>query len=318
MNHGTVSREIASGLLELQARIEAAKIPSSKLDESVNIATWNIREFGRTRRTEAAIHYIAEIIGQFDLVGMVEVRDNLTDLGRVLAILGPYWRAVYSDAIRDPGGNRERFAFVYDKRAVTFNGLAAEADAPREKVDNEYIPRRSFWRSPYMGSFRAGSFDFVAMLVHARWGDSIKSRELELEMLADWVEEKRKSPYAEDRDVFLMGDFNVPSLKHATYRALTKYGLQIPRALVGRTFGSNLKRDMWYDQILHHPLYAESFTSVGGVLDFYGDKSGIKDLFPALGSDVKKFTYQMSDHLPLWIQVNTDTEGLKLEQIVNG
>ena len=52
-------------------RIAAAAIPSSKLDESLNIATWNIREFGRRPRLDASLHYIAEIIGQFDLVAVV-------------------------------------------------------------------------------------------------------------------------------------------------------------------------------------------------------------------------------------------------------
>jgi hypothetical protein len=104
---GPISKEIAKGLKELQARISASNIPSSKLDETVNIATWNIREFGKKRRSEGAIHYIAEILGQFDVISIIELRDNLTDLGRVLKILGPYWRAVYSDAIVDPGGNRE-------------------------------------------------------------------------------------------------------------------------------------------------------------------------------------------------------------------
>src|SRR4030095_3143333 len=68
MHHGRVSPEIAAGLLILRERVEAAKIPPSKLDESINIAVWNIREFGRVHRTEPAIHYIAEILGQFDLM----------------------------------------------------------------------------------------------------------------------------------------------------------------------------------------------------------------------------------------------------------
>ena len=55
MNHGNVSPEIAKGLKVLQARIAAAGIPSSKLDETLNIATWNIREFGKQARNEAAI-----------------------------------------------------------------------------------------------------------------------------------------------------------------------------------------------------------------------------------------------------------------------
>ena len=108
MHHGVVSKETAKGLLILRERIEESGIPSSKLDESVNIATWNIREFGKKPRTVAAIHYIAEIMGQFDLIGVVELRDNLEDLRRVLDILGPYWRVVYSDMIPDRAGNRER------------------------------------------------------------------------------------------------------------------------------------------------------------------------------------------------------------------
>ena len=118
MFHGNVSLEIAQGLKELQKRIDAAKIPSSKLDETLNLATWNIREFGRKPRKQAAIHYIAEIIGQFDIVSIVELRENLRDLSKVLQILGPYWHVVYSDMIPDAGGNSERLAFVYDKRAA--------------------------------------------------------------------------------------------------------------------------------------------------------------------------------------------------------
>ncbi len=72
----TITREIAKGLIALNERIEKAKIPSSKLDETLNIATWNIRAFGANKRTEAAIHYIAEIIWQFDLVGIVQLRDK--------------------------------------------------------------------------------------------------------------------------------------------------------------------------------------------------------------------------------------------------
>jgi hypothetical protein len=121
MHHGKVSSEIAKGLLALRKRIDAAKIPSSKLDESVNIAVWNIREFGKVRRTDAAIHYIAEIIGQFDLIAIVELRDNLEDLYRVMNYLGDSWKVVFSDWTDDRGGNNERTAFLYDRRAVTHN-----------------------------------------------------------------------------------------------------------------------------------------------------------------------------------------------------
>ncbi|MBI2348834.1 MAG: endonuclease, partial [Deltaproteobacteria bacterium] len=76
MHHGEITKEIAQGLKVLQKRIQEAKIPASKLDETLNLATWNIREFGKRPRKKASLHFIAEIIGQFDLVSIVEVRDN--------------------------------------------------------------------------------------------------------------------------------------------------------------------------------------------------------------------------------------------------
>ena len=112
MHHGDVSLAIAKGLLALKNRITAAGIPPSKLDESINVAIWNIREFGKKRRTDAAIHLIAEILGQFDLISLVELRDNLTDLACVLTYLGDSWDIVYSDWMEDDGGNRERIGFL--------------------------------------------------------------------------------------------------------------------------------------------------------------------------------------------------------------
>lgn len=312
MFHGNVSLEIAEGLQLLRKRIEAAQIPSSKLDETLNIATWNIREFGKKRRSPAAIHYIAEILGQFDLIGVVELRDNLADLQRVLEILGPYWDAVYSDAIPDAGGNRERICYIFDSRAVRFNGMACEASPPRKKRGAEYISEQSWWRAPYVASFKAGNYDFLAFTTHVRWGDSEANRKKEIESLARWVEAKAKEKHAEDADIIVMGDFNIPSRRSELFEAVTAHGLEIPRALAEDEFGTNLARNKRYDQILHMPRFSESFTNAGGVVDFYA--SDHKPLFPDLTKT--EFTYQMSDHLPLWIQINTDIDGMVLDQLI--
>jgi hypothetical protein len=32
--------------------------------------------------------------------------------------------------------------------------------------------------------------------------------------------------------------------------------------------------------------------------------------------DKTKFTYQLSDHLPLWMQINTNIDGLQLDEII--
>ena len=314
MYHGRVSKEIAKGLKELRKRIDRADIPPSNLDESINLATWNIREFGKTPRQEAAIHYIAEILNQFDFIAVTEVRDNLSDLKRVLKILGPYWKAVFSDYIRDPGGNRERVAYVYDKRAVAFTGLAAEVDAERVKdpETGEYLPEQSWWRKPFMASFRAGSFDFVGLTAHIRWGSGKAARIAPLELLAKWLSIRLNEDHVVDKDFIVMGDFNIPSEDDELFAAISSKGLRIPDALRGIT-GSNLAQNKRYDQILHHPRFVKCFTNHGGVLDFYADDH--EALFP--GMEKRDFTFQLSDHLPLWIQVKTELTDERLDQILN-
>lgn len=323
MHHGPVTPEIAKGLLALKKRIKAAKVPSSKLDETINVAVWNIREFGKKPRTDAAIHYIAEILGQFDLIALVELRDDLKDLGRTLTYLGSSWDIVYSDWIEDDGGNAERTGFLYDKRAVTFNGLAAEVDAPRQKKATEYLANQSFWRAPYLCSFRAGNFDFLALATHSRWGDSTKGREAELQMLADWIKKRSTAEGLEDTDLIVMGDFNIPKINDRLFNALTSCGLMIPDVLrelksgdlaVG---GSNLGKDARYDQILHMPTHEKRFSNGGGVVDFLGDDQAlINTLFPGANYTRDQFTYQLSDHFPVWVQINTDIDGDRLTQIV--
>lgn len=326
MNHGRLTTKMAKGIKELKRRIEEQEIPipPSKLDETINIATWNIREFGKKARLKLSLHLIAEVLNQFDLITVVELRDNLADLKRVLEILGPYWWVVYSDYNADRAGNRERIAYVYDKRAVTFTGLAAEADSPKKKITytengkeiKEYIPKITWWRSPFMASFRAGSFDFIALAAHIRWDTKggEESRIRGLQLLADWVAKRRNEKHVADKDFIVMGDFNIPKKDDALYRTLTSKGLRIPDALRGQ-HGSNLALNKRYDQILHYPSEINTFTNHAGVLDIY--RGNHKPLFPGITMTKTEFTYQLSDHLPLWIQLKTDVEGERLDQILN-
>lgn len=331
MHHGRLDRNTALGLRALRERIEESEIPSSRLDETITIATWNIRDFGRKKRLNASIHFIAEIIGQFDLVAGIEVRDNLEDLHRVLQILGPYWDVVFSDFNADPAGNRERVAYIYDKRAVVFTGLAAEADPPRERATvipiaggpqrEEYISKISWWRSPFMASFRAGNFDFILLAAHIRWGKRTSDRIAPLKLLAQWIAGRRKEPFVIDSDFILMGDFNITSRRSQTFKEIVKHGLEVPPALMKGNFGTNLAKDKRYDQILHHPMHPTlyqdrrgRYRSAGGVLDFLG--SSHKPLYPGRSMTKREFTYQLSDHLPLWLQLNIWDDDIELDQMI--
>ncbi len=314
MNYSNLDRETAEGLKELQKRIAAHKLPESSLDKTLKIATWNIREFGHPGkpRLKKSLYYIAEILSEFDLIGVVELRDNVRELAEVLQLMGPEWNIIYSDYIEDDGGNRERIGYIYDERACSFTGLAGNATEPRKKKGTEYFPQSSWWRKPFMASFRSGNFDFVVLTTHIRWGKSEKERTGELGMLADYVLARTIKGSSIDQDLIVMGDFNIPSLTSPLYKEVTKRGLVMPKGLAGIT-GSNLGKDKRYDQILHNPVYTTSITDKGGCLDFIGKGWGA--LYPEAKSAFDQdFTYQLSDHLPIWIMIDTDTDEEQLEQ----
>ena len=317
MDHSKLNLEELEGIKLLRQRIRTENIPSSKLDETLNIATWNIRHWGQKKRKRFSLHCIAEIFFQFDLIAVTELRRNVAELKYVLDLLGPFWKAVFSDYTPDAGGNKERIAFVYDSRAATFTGLAAESDGPRvkDKKSGQYVPKFNWWRQPYIASFRAGHFDFVLLAAHLQWGTEA-GRKRELEELAKWVQTFQKDAFRVDRDVIALGDFNIPGFDSDLYKAISQYGLSAPESILKLDHGSNLEKNKRYDQILHHPGQTGSvFSSHGGTVDFY--KGNYKAYKPYKDLSKTQFTFELSDHLPLWVQLNLDVEDEQLDQLMS-
>ncbi|TMP24633.1 endonuclease [Pseudoalteromonas rubra] len=313
----TLSKGIAKKLKLLVERIEQSDIPPSMLDETLNIATWNIRDFGKRPRSDLAISLIARILYQFDLIAITELRDDLTDFKRVMRLLGPDWQFVISDWQSDFGGNWERTAFVFDKRMVQFTGLAAEAQPDRQKVSGQYISEQSWWRAPYMASFKAGNFDFMMLAMHARWGTR-PGREQELASFAEWIKSRwvDNADTVFDEDLIVVGDFNIPRIGDRFYQALThSSGLQMPLALADIHDTAASAGNKRYDQILHRARQAFSYADKGGVIDFAADGL-MAALFDDSGIPKSKWTYELSDHFPLWVQINTNNELAILNSII--
>lgn len=87
------------------------------------------------------------------------------------------------------------------------------------------------------------------MSTHIRWGDKDSDRTEELRHLAKWVDDKvtlmKKGGKAwNDRDIFVIGDFNIPSRRSPLFEAMTSRGLQIPNALLKQIFGSNYPKSI--------------------------------------------------------------------------
>jgi hypothetical protein len=122
-----------AGMALLDERIRAANVPAAR-PGNLRLATWNIRELGKGPRLDESLRTIAAILGTFDLVSILELRDDLHDLATILGYLGAHWSTVFSDYVHDAGGNRERVGFVFDRRRVRFTGLASNAEGPRRRI----------------------------------------------------------------------------------------------------------------------------------------------------------------------------------------
>ena len=311
MNHGEIDKDTAESLKLLTNTIKEARLPSSKLDETLIIASWNIREFGKKPRPKKALHLVAEVLGQFDLIAVVELRENLANLSEVLSYLGPSWTAVYSDSVDDPGGNFERLGFIYDRRAVQFNGFAGNVQPVRSKHEQEYLYDKSFWRPPYMASFSSGMFDFIAIAAHIRWGTSTTARTDEISRFAEWLKDKTKRKDVLDKDVIVFGDFNTEG--QDMINDLLQYGLKIPEPLLNKR--TNVHQTQHYDHILYLPnSTVRSFTNDGGVLMAWEKIGNL--LFP--GETDNAITYLLSDHYPIWMKLKTDVEEELLDQLIQG
>ena len=121
MNYEGVTPDIAEGLLVLKERIKAAKIPPSKLDETINLATWNVRELGKKPRLDTR------------LVANIDFAPTFYD---VAGITNPGYQ-VDGKSLFDPGNDRDwmltesvRWKALQDKQGSLIETKTDDPDKP--------------------------------------------------------------------------------------------------------------------------------------------------------------------------------------------
>ena len=309
-----VDRRTINSLLTLRAGLKN-DIPA-RSDETLLIASWNIRDFGKRKyggRPKEALHYLAEIISRFDIVSIQEVGRNLSEFDILMSILGRQWKYVMSDTTEGRRGNNERMAFVYNSGKVYFGGLAGELVLPPIRRNGEVIPANQVWRSPFITGFRAGWSKFMMTSVHIQWGSSTANspeRVQEITEVAQFLMKRTEDDEVWSRNLILLGDFNVFNIGDETFKALTDADFLIPQEI--RDITTNAGRNRHYDQI--------AFRVQPGRLDYLG-KAGAFSVYNHVYSDESLYaaelaeagvrfstwrTYMASDHLPLWVQLKID------------
>ena len=142
-------KRIIEKLIVLRKQLDR-DIPEKTAENSLLLATWNIREFGDNRRTES-LYYIAEIISRFDLIALQEVASDKKGLENIVSILGKHWQYIVTDSTEGSEGGWECMAFLYDTRKVTFRNLAGEIVLEKKKL----IDEMQFARTPFCVAFQA-------------------------------------------------------------------------------------------------------------------------------------------------------------------
>ena len=332
-----VRRRTAAGLLRLRKQL-GEEVPQRTISDTLLLATWNIREFDSSKygvRAAEPLHYIAEIISHFDLVAVQEVREDLWALDEVQKLLGGWWKYIVTDVTYGTSGNGERMAFLYDSRKVTFGGLAGEVVLPDARGKERSL---QFARTPFLCGFRASWTKFNLCTVHIYYGESDpddprRIREIEdlAKLLADKARPPGEQPARPDgavtavrnnspENMILLGDFNIFARGDKTFEGLTKAGFVVPEELQ-KLPGSNLDQSKFYDQIAFL-VRPERFgtTKKAGVFNFSQSVYREEDeavYGPLIGEPYTKAknpknyykqwrTFQMSDHLLLWVELKID------------
>ena len=322
-------------------------IPEKTARNTLLLATWNIREFSDNRKTES-LYYIAEIISRFDLVAIQEVSGNKKGLEKVMAILGKNWNYIATDSTEGSEGGMECMAFLYDTNKVEFKNLAGEIVLPKD----ELIDELQFARTPFCVSFQSGWFKFNLATVHILYGNDKEKKERrrkEIEKLAMFLTGRATN---ENFNYVVLGDFNIPEVGSKYMTALEDNGFHIPKAI--KKHPTDLGGTNHYDQIAFN-LHLTDTMSVfdegvqrSGAFNFTksvyseADYPMYRPLLPeyketkVLDPETNKKkkvkvkrteeefldyylkyyrTFQMSDHLPLWVELKVDFSSQYLDEL---
>jgi len=196
---------------------------------------------------------------------------------------------------------------------------------------------QQFARTPFVVAFQSGWFKFNLCTVHIYYGDDsgakLRCRIAEIAELVDFFTKRQDKENAAAKgdptrmeNYILLGDFNVVSPKHKTMQALRRRGFEVPKAIDGAAVRT--PEDHFYDQIAVRVDDERFDVAAGGLVDMFGsvfrDEDEDRELYrthvPAKDPEEddqfaattpearyeKWRTWQMSDHRPLWIEIETD------------
>lgn len=296
LDPGATSPTSTADAAPAATRDAAVRDPSSSAPAPLRVGTWNVRKLGFDQSKDIA--RIAAIIAEhFDLVALVEVMWSPDDAGytALQAALGPSFRLLRTSTPRPnlPSPHAEYYVVALRSARVGTCSDAATLEYVKDGEGSDASPERGlFLREPAFSCFRtrgagAGN-DFALGVYHAEWGSGAADAIASEVAHVDLAFAAMRARFPQERQHFLVGDFNLGSAQLA---ALT--------AARDRTRGQGSTLDaegqpsaQLYDHLLALDAEAERLL---------GDDAVVLDV-RSEAFDPKSFRDRVSDHLPLVAQ----------------
>lgn len=199
---------------------------------------------------------------------------------------------------------------------------------------------QQFARTPFIVYFQSDWMKLALCTVHIFYGSNTDSspemarRKAEIAALTYALAAKAREQSDSDADSYFvaLGDFNIKTRQHGTMAALEANGFSVPDEIREIPAGTNVNRDKYYDQIAfwtgHNTQsgprgYTAISVADAGVFDVFkhvfregGDDPGgadeayFRSRMAETGREYSNYrdwrTHQISDHLPMWVELETD------------
>lgn len=325
---GQLSKGARSRCLEGLRRLRLAlndQIPTRRYEKNVLMANWTLSKFGalkHERLLPEALYFMAQTISAFDLVALQEVSRNLDLLRRLLNILGPDWSYLATDIAPGSMGNNERFAFLYYKPRIEFGNISSNLTL---SSDTQLV------RPPLMSAFKSAEWTFEVCTSHIIYGGGPNNMPKRLAEIDELLTHLKWRSRGHDKDLFLLGDFQLESRDSRVHKALVTGGVEIPDAILkpASAFSDRQYSLIGYlSESRRMPL--TKGQSAGGVFRIFDyalrtedcseySKTGVyREMTARLAEQrgrrpsdettrQRQFqrwrTTQISDHFPLWVQL---------------
>ena len=326
--------QIKERLFALRAQLDR-DIPQKSLSKNLLIATWNIRKLGGDDfggRTEEALAYIATIIDRYDIVAIQEIFGDLKILDRLKVYLGEHWDYFFSDTSIGMGGDDYRLGYFYDKRKVVQGGMISDLWLPsvrsRDKEGRfHYKPAVQLLRPPFNIGFKIADKRLILCNLHLVFGSQQRKEERldELSNILKYWEWRTALKNVWSKNVVMLGNFQTEKLTDKEMYLIRDSVFDATEALL---VPSNAYKNRYYNQMAFHIAQEDfTFSKEGGAFDFHESvfrpidyeayEAEVADAI-ATRSDKNDFeshldfykrlwrAAQMSDNLPLWVELKTE------------